>query len=1248
MTNLYIANSAANFMGQFHGRHMILFVGQNTSEHDLKEYYAKMSWSCIVTSRNDNTTGNCFLTNDRVVNEVLQPNGILARPLSNKGELAILRLMGMNEPLSDEEQENIELMGLTEDEYKLEKARDMLQIVARLFDGPNKMVVTGYDPSAAGELPYRIFAQMLNSPSIRPEHIQFWGMDANDPRYAQLKKLADRKGFAWYPNSLAELIQFWDQERNPEDLATQLPGEKDEVFYKAGQAVGISAKIRLQYSFATLLTEQTINAVRPYGRIQQARWYYNFLTLSATEGPQWYGYLRSSEFYLRRDYEDAFVNLVRKQLNGNTPFKEGTNSPIILYGAPASSKSVTLGALAYRIFNEHINPVIYIKDDTLLFARESSETEDLYRFMERIDQIGTDTRILLIWDCSSYRNVAKNAQRLAKILTDRGRRFVLVCSAYDDPNPKEEVRKFFKHERTGERITFHDWNEHNFDVFWCNDCYYVPSKRDLSDNEQRWLCRKFSEFSGASKEHIQKVRTQIEDKPDIFEIFYKITSILRPKLEDALTREENLVKEYVLEQLKLIDPTSTPQKKSPSAFAQAFASARMDLAAFGIDVEALEEERSQAQGRADYDLDRFNTCIALFSRFKIEVPYALAMQMLKPEDKYLDDFTVNYDPVLFELMTTRIPWIRYGPSKGGNDFAFSFRNSLEAELFLSRNEISGKQQVKLLCDILAMYGAYYQKNRFLLDATLGSNLQHLIRLMGPNSQYPLFRSEKLCEHREIMRNLESIITLLEDLCIDQKFPDADAGFATILVTFSREYYGKKWESLYSPENQEAYSPEAYLYRIDKLKSMLEFASNKIDELEISTKELYGGSEKKHYSDQRNGLIVELAHCNILLKRLLRQYQERCTELGVPLSAEYDAFTGIPYRQIYNLLYRVILNNPSNGHAYNALFSSFEEMYENSSLREPQKLQYLSEIKLIADDCGSIDIRSRGADERDEIREHLQTISQYSNNYKVTIDDIHNNAVNEAFYTLYQNMIEANAPAAVTFVCQQELEKAKIDHKTVTINSYQRMVCHKVMSFMQEDVNAACIAGNYYALNLLLRVTWMYYTGMSLKDSPECQLIIMPIEKWQQILEISNACILAANRQSVGKAKPLIVLVNALATFQVTHDYHKCIQIVNTLKEDQFYFSPRMKVPFIICDAEAPVLYDGYVEEINGMNGHIILSNVPKQLSGKNGIRFHLSNLDRGLRLPSRGQRLDHLELGLGYTGFSIYSSEGRKFRGGQL
>ena len=149
MTNLYIANSAANFMGQFHGRHMILFVGQNTSEHDLKEYYAKMSWSCIVTSRNDNTTGNCFLTNDRVVNEVLQPNGILARPLSNKGELAILRLMGMNEPLSDEEQENIELMGLTEDEYKLEKARDMLQIVARLFDGPNKMVVTGNDPSAA-------------------------------------------------------------------------------------------------------------------------------------------------------------------------------------------------------------------------------------------------------------------------------------------------------------------------------------------------------------------------------------------------------------------------------------------------------------------------------------------------------------------------------------------------------------------------------------------------------------------------------------------------------------------------------------------------------------------------------------------------------------------------------------------------------------------------------------------------------------------------------------------------------------------------------------------------------------------------------------------------------------------------------------------------------------------------------------------------------------------------------------------
>lgn len=1248
MSNPNIAYIAASFMEQFHSRHMILFVGKGISEDTINEHITKLPWSCVVTSRTDGSFGNSFLGTGRIVREWLRPSEVPSRPLNKQGELSILRIMGMNEPLDEDEVEIIELTGQTEEEYRLEKARDMLRTVLGLLDGTNIMVVLGYNPSVEGELPYPLFAQLLNNSSVHAKNVQFWGLDSNDPKVEKLKTFAERKGFTWQTNTLESVVLFWYGEgaTSPETVA--LPGNKDEIFYKGGQAVGISPKTLLQYRhFASLLTDQTLNAIRPYGRIQQARWYYNFLTLSATEGPQWYGYLRNSEFYVRRDFEDVLVNLTRKLLSGNAPRKEETNTPIILYGAPASSKSISLGALAYRIYNEHINPVIYIKDDTLLFTGDSSETEELFRLMEQIDKIGPDMRILLIWDCSSYRNVANNAQRLAKILFDRGRRFVLVCSAYDDPNPKEEHRVYYSYNRNEHGISFAEGNASKCHMFFCNGCYYIPAERKLSPNEQHCLFQKFEEFSGAPNDHIKNIRAKIYETSDIFEIFYKIISVLRPNLEQSLTREEAKVNDYVVEQLSLIDASPIASKPSINGIAQAFLNANIDLKAFGIDLKDF-EDRAASVAREDYDLHRFNTCVALFSRFKIEVSYSLAMQMLKPKDTYLDDFSVDYDPALFDLMTTRIPWLRYGLSKNGNDYAFSFRNALEAELFLTRNKVDGKQQVDLLCDMLEVFGAYYQKYHYLLDTTLASNLQHLIRLMGPNSQYPPFRTDKLYEHKDILRNLECIIELLEDLCVNQQLPDPDAGFATILTTFSREYYGKKWNSIYGPDSLSAYTPEKYLYRISKLNSTLEYARKKIDDLEFMIKDLRSGSEKKHYSDQRNGLVVELTYCDILLKKLQREYCDKCNKLGVSVSAESVSFCSLSYREVYSLLYHVILNNPSNGHAYNALFSSFEEMYEHSSYSEPQKLQYLSEIKLIADDCGSIDIKSRGADERDEIREHLQKISQYSNRYKISIDDIHNGTVNPAFNILYQNMIEANSPAAVTFVCQQELEKADIDYTTTYLSNYQLTICNKVMHFMQEDINATCVAGNYYAQNLLLRVTWMYYTGSALKDSPECQLIKLSYEKWEHIKTISSHCIACANQKATGKVKPLIVLVNALATLQTTNDYHKCVRIINSLNEDQFYFSPRMKVPFMICNETEPVTYDGYVAEINGMNGRIILANVPSPLAGKAGIRFHLSNLGLQAKRIAKGQRLDGLELGLGYTGFSVYSTSGREFRGGQL
>ena len=96
-----------------------------------------------------------------------------------------------------------------------------------------------------------------------------------------------------------------------------------------------------------------------------------------------------------------------------------------------------------------------------------------------------------------------------------------------------------------------------------------------------------------------------------------------------------------------------------------------------------------------------------------------------------------------------------------------------------------------------------------LPSSFARNLQQLIRLMGPNSQYTAFREngEKRQEHSDILRQSEKIVQTLRTVC--NVVPDRDAGFATLLVTYSREYYGKKWEELYKSK------PETYTEEVMK-------------------------------------------------------------------------------------------------------------------------------------------------------------------------------------------------------------------------------------------------------------------------------------------------------------------------------------------------------------------------------------------------------------------------------------------------
>ena len=198
--------------------------------------------------------------------------------------------------------------------------------------------------------------------------LSFFNMNADSEECRKLRESALKRNFSCYEESLAAILgrrSRNDEEQTLEDYTT-VPGHN--LFYANEHPITINDRVLLRYrETGELLTEEKLLSIRPYGRIQQSRWFFEFLTKSAVYGPQWYGYLPQSEFYLRRPFEKPLVNLVCNLLDGRKIEDYDYSVPVIIDGDPGSSKSITLGALAYRVFMRKRNPVVFIHRNESIF-----------------------------------------------------------------------------------------------------------------------------------------------------------------------------------------------------------------------------------------------------------------------------------------------------------------------------------------------------------------------------------------------------------------------------------------------------------------------------------------------------------------------------------------------------------------------------------------------------------------------------------------------------------------------------------------------------------------------------------------------------------------------------------------------------------------------------------------------------------------------------------------------------------------
>lgn len=1259
MNYTMIVNS---FIEKFATSHVILYVGQKSTNEDIKEWIGQHPWSCVITSRKDAEFASLFAKEGRTVLQYSNRSDIPAMPLSRE-RLPILRLCGIQGEADDEE--DLAWLQL-EPSSSANDTDDLIKLIPELLGYVNPMVVIGADSEIDWDLfgNHKIALNLYKYASNGT--VSVWDMpnDAesaiNPAAYKMLARVATEKGFDFFTETLAEALK-----KNKDALDARLsetsasvPEAESDVYYQGHRTVIISQQDLLLFkNVGTLLTERTINRVRPLGRVMSRKWFSNFLENSATMGPQWYGYLPQSLFYVKRSFEDALVALVRRSLDGRSITGSSVASrPIILSGDPGSSKSITLAALAYRVYKERINPVIFISKDSYLGANIGTSFDELDEAMQLLEKkADKETRILVIWDSSAFRAGVDQARSLHKHLADRGRRFVLVCSSYNIGGEGDDNAKRYSLVKDDQKDTvrFEECDEATAQIIETRGCYYVKAIRQINESEIAEFWKRVKDYSGINETTIKhlKQRLKEENQQEIFVYYHLVLSLLRENLEQGLRSEQNKVYPYIERELKktLGDLIITKEKeKENNPFYKAFLTAGFELPESALSADNVDDEDLEKK------LDTFNICVALFSRFRLSVPYRLAYAVLIGDDS--KNLYSEEGQRLYRIVTRDIPWLFYGEDSDG-DYSFRFRNPLEAEIFLRNHDASGEKQVELLCDILDIFGDDYKRSKC-IDLPLVENLQALLRLVGPNSTYTPFATTQEYEHRCILYRLDQLIDKLVSLREDYGIPDTDSGFANIIVTFTREYYGSIWTKQFSSysssdpywqQDPTHFNADTYELRIRKLIDAIALAQNSIDEIDYSVPgRNLSPSERQHLINQKYSLVVEMAQCNMRLEDLIDEYVSCCHDLNLQCNQELTK-RKLEFKVLYTQLSQVINSIPTNGYAYNALFKAFIKMYERGNLTEEKKLQHLSEIMQVVETCETLDseIMSRGGRGSDELTRNVNSIKDISSGYKISLEaiDAHRKGKDPEdeqqalCFKLYDEMLAANNAAAITFVCQKEL---RFPRGTRQLDDDQLNRCRRVYRFMNERDNYDCVCSNAYALAMLIRVCWMLYNKTTLTSTPECQLTYCNDKQWA---EINSLCVLYSNL--VGEQKnPLIILLYALSELQISSlsesGYIAADRLLGTLNENQFY-QTRLRTPFIICDNEGnPVKYSGTVISTKDKSGFIQVDRVPKRLRGDYGIRFRQYSIGRKKSMPSVNEFLPNLELGIGFTCFSVFTEEGRK------
>lgn len=746
------------------------------------------AWNSVVTTNCDLELATALKNDKRMVIDIVSKNDMQANLMDRK-KLHVIRLFGESYPAEVVDELDLEDIS--------DQAVSMLSRVSEIIKRNGIILIEDFDEEYFTHKEFRkVFRELYSN----QKQIYIFNCRKRDQYLSALESQGIAVLIEQSINTFFE--EFFEDEDEEyiqtSDRSVQIYIEAD----KKPSIISLENKYLLETeAFATLLNIGLLNEVKiPQNMYKD--YFYMFLKNSVRE-PQWYGY--SYGFNIHRNYEDRLYRKVKKGLeNVGRP----NNKPLLVVGQTGTGKSISLAAIAYKIFNEKKYPVVYINDADINFyssveykqkginKKGSPAFNALDALLEKLENLGAKATFL-VWDTSSYSTGREKCYRLYQALLARGRKIYLLSTAY---------------EINTKTIVFNEQEEYVEDSVLDKKFEECQATIEIS-NEVEQLRDILLKKCGMPESSVKNIiNYYAKNSTNYLSMFYQTFDILRRDLSKGVFREATM---NLQELDKILEEGTGATEPINNIFAMALKKAESDLIKAGIVEAEIDVDNVQKQ-KIDVAKDDFIKSIAVCSQFKLKMPYDFALRILG-----------TYNEQIIQTLTKSTFFVV--SQDYHNNYEISLRTPLEATMYISAKNMSPMDEigcvVKML-DLMKPSSGYGQQREVRL-------CERVIRLIGPNN----------AENRnKYKQGYEEVIDALKRLRLERNI------WEPILIsqeiTYLREYYGRDKSR---PVEE----------RISVLREAIDIADDILGRIE------YAGISM----GTRNSIIVESANSKLLLCEL---------------------------------------------------------------------------------------------------------------------------------------------------------------------------------------------------------------------------------------------------------------------------------------------------------------------------------------------------------------------------------------------